>query len=259
LCNHHNPKNGCFPKQETLAGECGVSRASLNTHLNHLEGLGLIRRVQRFDEVTRKQRSTLYYFPFEYSTIDIPSPESGHGMPEPTLESEGSRVQNPDTNLGNYPVTTYSGDWEELKRVEEKCLSVCGEGLSSAGHAAIVKTTSVIAVWLARGDDLDLDILPVIQSRTRMKRSTPIRTWAYFDRAIKERRVRRLSEKGGAQQREAVRSIKEGFPPGVLEQMARWVIGANYLAPNAVTNTMRDALLRAGLVTPEQLRKRQIY
>jgi len=94
-----------------------MSRSSVNEHLAALEEVGLIRREQRRDGPTNRQKSTLYRFAFEPGFValkpaaskDMPCPESGHGAvsekaPEPCPENDGSRVQNPDTNLVREPV-----------------------------------------------------------------------------------------------------------------------------------------------------------
>ena len=47
-------------------------------------------------------------------------------------------------------------------------------------------------------------------------------------------------------------------PPGqqaLLERLAEWINSGRHVPPSAVTNTQRDALLRAGLVTPARLRE----
>lgn len=48
-------------------------------------------------------------------------------------------------------------------------------------------------------------------------------------------------------------------PEQRLRELADIVNGDGYCPPSMVSNTMRDALLQAGLVTPERLRERQIY
>lgn len=48
-------------------------------------------------------------------------------------------------------------------------------------------------------------------------------------------------------------------PQERLQQMADRINGPDHVPPSMVTNTMRDALLEAGLVTRERLRERQIY
>lgn len=117
LCDRFHPDNGCFPSQETLSNDCEMSRSSLNEHLDALELAGLIRREQRRDGPTHRQKSTLYRFAFEdgFAALKpaenkgMPCPESGHGAvsektPEPCPENGESRVQNPDTNLVREPV-----------------------------------------------------------------------------------------------------------------------------------------------------------
>lgn len=82
LCDRHNRDHGCFPEQETLAEDCELPRSTLNRHLAELEAVGLIRRVRRSDKKTRRQRSTLYLFAFDFEdpyAFDpaIPAAETG--------------------------------------------------------------------------------------------------------------------------------------------------------------------------------------
>lgn len=113
LCDRYHPDNGCFPSQETLARDCELSRSALNDNLNALEEAGLIRREQRRDEKTYRQRSTLYRLAFEAGFEAKPCPESGHGNEgetvsendaEPCPENDESRVRISDTNLVREPV-----------------------------------------------------------------------------------------------------------------------------------------------------------
>lgn len=48
-------------------------------------------------------------------------------------------------------------------------------------------------------------------------------------------------------------------PEKRLQEWADRINGPGHVPPSMITNTMRDALLAAGLVTPEKLRERQIY
>lgn len=117
LADRFHPDNGCFPSQETLARDCELSRSALNEHLAALESAGLIRREQRRDERTNRQRSTCYRFAFEgdfavpeaVEDAQKPCPETGHGAvsgngAEPCPENAESRVRNPDTNPVREPV-----------------------------------------------------------------------------------------------------------------------------------------------------------
>jgi hypothetical protein len=124
LADRHHPDHGCFPSQDTLAEDCEVSRSSLNNHLNELEARGLIRRIQRSDKATHRQKSTLYLLGFELEGGDEggengrakkprksgkPCPENGHGAVskktrKPCPKNAKSRVQNLDTNPVREPV-----------------------------------------------------------------------------------------------------------------------------------------------------------
>ncbi|WP_420337836.1 helix-turn-helix domain-containing protein [Roseibium sp.] len=117
LCDRHNPDHGCFPKQETLARDCEMSRSTLNLHLKDLERRGLIRREQRRNPKTFQQEATRYKLGFEADFVALaaerPCPDSGQGTktdpvsgsacsPRPDLGP--SRVRVPDTNPVREPV-----------------------------------------------------------------------------------------------------------------------------------------------------------
>ncbi|MCG3267765.1 helix-turn-helix domain-containing protein [Yoonia sp. I 8.24] len=57
---HNRHSKRCDPSQALLASECEMSRASVNVHLKALEDDGFIRRIQRSNAKTKKQKSTLY-------------------------------------------------------------------------------------------------------------------------------------------------------------------------------------------------------
>lgn len=128
LADRHNPDYGCFPRQDTLAADAEVSRASLNNHLAILEAKGLIRRVARIDPKTKRQMSTRYILACEpdFAQYDAePCPDFGHGTdteqvgdpcpdfgrgavskktPEPCPKNAESRVQILDTNPVREPL-----------------------------------------------------------------------------------------------------------------------------------------------------------
>ncbi len=71
LADRHNPDNGCFPDQDTLAKSVEVSRASINRHLTELENAGLIRREPRVDPITKRQLNTRYRLAFEEGFVPL--------------------------------------------------------------------------------------------------------------------------------------------------------------------------------------------
>lgn len=70
LADCHNPQNGIFCKQESLAEWCEISRATVNRCLDELIAAGLVRRQPRVDKSTGRQASTQYSLRFEW----VPDP-----------------------------------------------------------------------------------------------------------------------------------------------------------------------------------------
>lgn len=89
-----------------------MSRSALNVHLSELERLGLISRRTLVNEKTNMQRPTAYSLP-GFKEWNRPGdqakpvsgnrtqPVSGNRTQNLCPEKAKSRVQNPDTNLGN--------------------------------------------------------------------------------------------------------------------------------------------------------------
>ena len=103
LADRHNPDYGCFPSQAQLVADTEIPRSSLNRHLDELEAVGLLMRIKRLDEKTKRQMSTRYILGFEEEFtqyVEKPCPTTGHGTqteqtdaPCPTI-GHGSRVPN---------------------------------------------------------------------------------------------------------------------------------------------------------------------
>jgi len=117
LCDRHHPDNGCFPKQETLAADCEMSRSTLNLHLAKLEELGLIRRDAGREQGTMKHRPTRYWLAFEgentasenrTKTMSENRTEAPKTVSEktqkPCPKNAGNRVLNSDTNSVREPL-----------------------------------------------------------------------------------------------------------------------------------------------------------
>jgi hypothetical protein len=116
-------------------------------------------------------------------------------------------------------------------------------------------------------------VLPVITERTAKPRGSPIRTWDYFSQAIAARHAKRIAQAArpqGAGEAGAGPAVApcglavapargKAASPNTCCRLAAWINSGSYVPPSAFTNTTRDALLRAGLVTEATLRARQIY
>ena len=285
LCDRHNPDYGCFPSQDQLAADAEISRASLNVHLDKLEQAGLIRRERRHSEGAHRRQSTRYFLGFEsefsaQAELPLaaenrpdPCPESRHGNGQkPCPDFAKSHVQNLDTNLvSKEPVITTArdagatregradDDGPDLDAAEAACLAACGEGMTPAAKTAITGTTATIGAWLKAGFDLGLDVLPVISERTAKPRGSPIRTWDYFSQAIAARHAKRIAQAARSQGAAETSTGPAVTPEDRLARLAAWLNSGAYVPPSAVTNTQRDALLRASLVTEATLRAHQIY
>ena len=131
LADCHNGHTGqCNPKQSTLADLCEMSRSTVNLHLNKLEELGLIRRIQNVDSETQKKRPTHYILsmdeaekpmseietrpenPVSENPTDTPEAVS-EKQPKPCPKNEHSRVRNSDIkNLGKEPGKEPIGDFD---------------------------------------------------------------------------------------------------------------------------------------------------
>ena len=132
---------------------------------------------------------------------------------------------------------------------EAACLAACGPGLSASARIAIVTTQSMIAIWLAAGYDLAADILPTLTERTRQTRADPIRTWAYFTKAIAKRHAHRVALAARAKSAGETKPVPTLTAYDILLRTAEWINSGRFVPPSAVNNTTRDALLRAGLVS----------
>ena len=74
---HNAHTRRCDPMQETLAAHCEMSRSTVNLHLKNLEERRLIKRIQRTNKHTKKQKSTFYILGCDENlTQDIEKPVS---------------------------------------------------------------------------------------------------------------------------------------------------------------------------------------
>ena len=142
---------------------------------------------------------------------------------------------------------------------ETACLAACGEGLCPEARAVIGATAPVIDSWLAAGYNLDADILQVLKARTSNKRADPIRTWAYFIKAVANRHAQRLALAARAKSAGETKTVPTLTAHDILVRTAEWINSGRYVPPSAVSTSKRAALLAAGLVTEATLRARQIY
>ena len=298
LANYANEYGISWPSQKTLADQTALGERTVRRVLADMEGRGVIRRIVRRRGNGSRQSDMILLSAFEGRKPAPPGlldegpdegpdhcdfglsdqPANGDNRPLRPLDNRPSDPDPPATVAALdtskiLKITTTARDAPAravpdpgidqpaaaAAEAEMACLAACGEGLSEGARIAIATTRPVIQGWLATGYDLAADILPILAERTKHKRSDPIRTWAYFTKAVAKRQALRLAlaarPKGAGEQAAAPK-------PTAYELMvmtADWINSGRYVPPSAVSTSKRAALLAAGLVTEATLRARQIY
>jgi DNA-binding transcriptional ArsR family regulator len=111
LADHHNETTKeCFPRIARLAELCDMSRRSVESHINILEGMGLIQRINRFREQGGKTSNgyILYLSESDTQNLRIPSENSAHG------DTQNLRMN----NLGKDNLGTNNNIFTELEQSE---------------------------------------------------------------------------------------------------------------------------------------------
>lgn len=188
--------------------------------------------------------------------------------PLPGATSAPHPVQPVHPNHPKNHTTTPRGATEAVDNsaAQDACLKAAGPGLCPASRSEITGTAEIISGWLQAGIDLERVVLPVISQRTQSVRASPIRTWAYFDSAVRRAhhdRAAQAARSGSAEKGiDRAASAAENPPaPGRDDQLrffADWILSDRYLPANATTNTMARALLRRAMVSADDLRRRGV-
>ena len=232
--------------------------------------------------------------PFDDDALAEPDPclKSGHGCDarpvsdfpaEPCPENAQSRVRNPDTNPVREPLSKPVKEEEEERAQARAEVSedFFEELLRALGHDPDADLPGWWQGWPPREhvrrwrDDLGLDedaILAVAQASRRDHPEPPDGPKA-LDRAM-QRAAQRLKQTGvpvaargpvtgtNNGSGETRRRKREDGPKASDDEVAAYyaelVNSDRFMAPSTISNTMRDAMLARGLVTPERLRSRGV-
>ncbi len=296
LCDRHNPDFGCFPTQARLADDAEMSISALNEHLARLEELRLIHRVRVHDPRTHKRQATRYILGFEdgfpqeptpetgdgFSGTDEeqdgdPTPDSGHGAisgfsAKPSPDFAESHLRNPEINLVREPLSKPVKEEEDAQARDSDFDRFFAELLTALGFAANATLPAWWKGWPARlhvrrwRDDLGLSEVRIIETatETRSDHPNPPDGPKALDRFM-ERAAQR-----DAQTATAIANGKKAKRPSKGEVKlplsddekaafyAKMVNADGYLPQSVISNTIRDAMLVRGLVTPERLRQRGV-
>ncbi|CAN1576099.1 Helix-turn-helix domain containing protein [Paracoccaceae bacterium] len=296
LCDRHNPDFGCFPTQARLADDAEMSISALNEHLAKLQELRLIHRVRAQDPHTHKRLATRYILGFEdgfppeptpeagdgFAGTDEeqggdPSPESGHGAisgfsAKPSPDFAQSHLRNPEINLVREPLSKPVKEEEDAQARDSDFNRFFAELLTALGFAANAALPAWWQGWPARlhvqrwRDDLGLSEVRIIETATesRADHPNPPDGPKALDRFM-ERAVQRdaLAATANAKGLKAKRRRKIDVTPPLscaekAAFYAKMVNSDGYVPVSSITNTIRDAMLAHGLVTPERLRQRGV-
>ncbi len=296
LCDRHNPDFGCFPTQARLADDAEMSISALNEHLAKLQELRLIHRVRAQDPHTHKRLATRYILGFEdgfppeptpeteegFTGTDEeqnadPTPESGHGAisgfpAKPSPDFAQSHLRNPEINLVREPLSKPVKEEEDARARDSDFDRFFAELLNALGFAA---KATLPAWWHGSParlhvqrwrDDLGLteDRIVEVATESRGDHPNPPDGPKALDRFM-ERAAQRDALAAAATtngKKPNRRSKCEVKPPLSDDEKAafyaKMVNADGYLPQSVISNTIRDAMLMRGLVTPERLRQRGV-
>ena len=296
LCDRHNPDFGCFPTQARLADDAEMSISALNEHLAKLQELRLIHRVRAQDPHTHKRLATRYILGFEDSFPPEPTPETGDGLlgtdeehrRDPTPDSghgaisgfsvkpspdfAQSHLRNPEINLVREPLSKPVKEEEDAQARDSDFDRFFAELLTALGFATNATLPAWWQGWPARLhvqrwiNDLGLteDRIIATATITRSDHPNPPDGPKALDRFM-ERAAQRdaLAATANANDKKVKRQRKDEVKPPLSDDekaafYARMVNSEGYLPESVISNTIRDAMLVRGLVTPERLRQRGV-
>ena len=295
LCDRHNPDFGCFPTQARLADDAEMSISALNEHLAKLQDLRLIHRVRAQDPHTHKRLATRYILGFEDGFPPEPTPETGDGIAgtdeeqgrEPTPDSghgaisgfsvkpspdfAESHLRNPEINLVREPLSKPVKE-EDAQARDAEFDRFFAELLTALGFAANAALPAWWQGWPAKLharrwiNDLGLTEDRIIETdrETRSDHPNPPDGPKALDRFM-ERAAQRdaisVSERANGRKPKRQRKDEVKLPLSDDEKAAfyaKMVNADGYLPQSVISNTIRDAMLARGLVTPERLRQRGV-
>jgi hypothetical protein len=296
LCDRHNPDFGCFPTQARLADDVEMSISALNDHLAKLQELRLIHRVRAQDPHTHKRLATRYILGFEDGFPPEPTPETGDGFSrtngeqggEPTPDSgheaisgfsvkpspdfAQSHLRNPEINLVREPLSKPVKEEEDAQARDSDFDRFFAELLTALGFAA---NAALPAWWQGSParihvqrwiDVLGLSEARILETATESRGEHP-------SPPDGPKALDRFMERAAQRDALAATAIANGKKPNRRSKSevklplsddekaafyAKMVNADGYLPQSVISNTIRDAMLVRGLVTPERLRQRGV-
>lgn len=148
LADHHNETTKeCFPRISRLADLCDMSRRSVEGHMNILENMGLIKRINRFKEQGGKTSNgyILYLNDSDTQNLRIPCANSAHG------DTQNLRMNNlGSNNLGsiNNNIDHFDVFWEAYpkKMAKGQAKKAWAKAIKSEDAQTIIDATVGYAI-----------------------------------------------------------------------------------------------------------------
>ena len=180
-----------------------------------------------------------------------------YSMDSPTDDLSSDPTQLPNNPTQKEEEDACAREAEIIKRLKEAV------GLDPIAVATRYWQAESVKPWVRRWRGLGLtdDLILLETKASRAKNPEPPEGPKALD-AWMTQAAKNLASASAAVPEKAKAQALPKVPKSTerrLQELAERINGDGYCSPSMVTNTQRDALLRAGLVTPQTLRERQIY
>ncbi len=195
---------GIWPSVETLAKRVYRDRRTVQRHLKRLRDAGVIFEVAsnvksvmyhiNMHIVRLLRRGVVSFEELVCGRVEVPR-EDEPQMVLPGMEAQGGSSPHcapvatamSSTGDSNVTQTGHNKNIPGAGRFEvelrEKMIEAAGEAVDP-DHAHGLRDISEALMWIENGADIDLDILPVIASRSRGKGAAEVYSWKYYRRAV---------------------------------------------------------------------------
>jgi|GEM_PF-1485159 len=212
----HADRHGCsWCSQKTLAAESGCCDRSVRSVLKGFEERGLIRRIGRMGAHGGQLTDVVVLAEWPGRCL---IPETGHPLlGRYVKETEQTRFQwtqaraqmraeippdaagAPDQNK-SILISTITTQNDKLL---EQCFEALGPWATVENMQFLIDDFAMLLNWLKQGLHLQRDILPVLAKKSKSEGEIPlIRTWKYFEKAVRNAAGKRLSSAGIAASRQ---------------------------------------------------------
>ena len=190
LANRTDEDCRCWPSQERLAGECGISVRALSDHLKALEDDGFItRETQHLGRGNGSRTAyTLQLQALKNAPEKIAPAEIA---PAISVECTGSR---PRVTNHQQPSTSSSSD--ARANAIDRILKACGPGMLDPTKSAspLLDLRARVGRWLEAWD-LETEILPVVEAKTsRQRKGRPMSHFGFIEEDIAVFHAKRVSK-----------------------------------------------------------------